>query len=126
MGKILKYLLSIFLDYSSANNTSKRYTPEGFVIHEQEQNDERWHGVRLCELSQLAQTTYRGKYVEVDQYGFLVFHYTSNSGKTHRSVQLEVDENGQLKCLSHYYYPGQWRDSADEFIEKANQQFCFI
>ncbi len=103
----------------------KTYTPEEFKIHEQEQSGECWHGVPLSELSRLAQTTYRGRYVKVDQYGFLVFCYTSNSRKTSQSVQCELDEQGLLRAMPHGYYPGQWRDSSDEFIEKANQQFVF-
>ncbi|MDD3219669.1 MAG: hypothetical protein PHR50_10915 [Lachnospiraceae bacterium] len=75
----------------------------------------------LCELSRLAQTTYRGKYVKVDKYDFLVFYYSSNSGKTGQSVQCQLDESGQLKMMPHGYYPVQWRDSADEFVEKVNQ-----
>ena len=53
------------------------------------------------------------------------FHYTSNSGKTKYSTQCEIDGNGQLSRMSYRYYPGQWRDSADTFVEKANQIFIF-
>ena len=101
------------------------YSPEEYVIYEQEQSGERWHGVPLSELSRLAQTTYRGRYVKVDKYGFLVFCYSSNSRKTRQSVQCELDENGLLRAMPHGYYPGQWRDSSDEFIEKVNQQYRF-
>lgn len=103
----------------------KRYTPEEFVIYEQEQSGECWHGVPLSELSKLAQTTYRGRYVKVDQHGFLVFHYASNSRKTKQSIQCELGEDGLLRAMPHGYYPGQWRDSSDDFIEKANQEFVF-
>lgn len=101
------------------------YSPEEYIIYEQQQAGKTWHGVPLCELSKLARTTYRGKYVTVDKWDFLVFHYCSNSKKTSRSVQCELDEDGKLIQLPRYYYPGQWRDSADEFVEKANQQFVF-
>ncbi|MCD8294631.1 MAG: hypothetical protein LUE27_05255, partial [Clostridia bacterium] len=103
----------------------KRYTPEEFVVLEQEQSGERWRGVPLSELSKVAQTTYRGRYVKVDQYGFLVFHYSSKSRKTSEYVQCTLGEDGLLKTMPHGYYPWQWRDSSDEFIEKANQQFVF-
>ncbi len=103
----------------------KRYTPEEYVIYEQEQSRQRWHGVSLSELSRLAQMTYRGKYCKSDKYDFLVFYYTSNSRKTSLSIQCELDENGQLRQIPHGYYSGQWRDSADEFVEKANQRFSF-
>lgn len=127
-GNILKGLLS---DSSSPQRQGRtyepprRYTPEEYVIYEQEQSGERWYGVPLSELSRLAQTTYRGRYAKVDQYNFLVFHYSSNSKKTRLSAQCKLDENGLLHRLPHGYYPGQWRDSADEFIEKANQEFSF-
>ena len=79
----------------------------------------------MNELSKVAQTVSHGKYVKVDKYGFLVFHYTSTSGKTKYSTQCEIDGNGQLSRMSYRYYPGQWRDSADTFVEKANQIFIF-
>ena len=106
-------------------DSQKSYTPEEFVIYEQEQSGECWHDVPLSELSKLAQTTYRGRYVKVDQYGFLVFHYTSNSGKTKQSIQCELSEDGLLRAMPHGYYPGQWRDSSDDFIEKVNQKYVF-
>lgn len=43
------------------------YTVEEYVIHEQGQSGERWHGVPLSELSKLAQTVYHGKYVKLEQ-----------------------------------------------------------
>lgn len=103
----------------------KRYTPEEYVIIEQEQSGERWHGIPLSELSKLAQTVYHGNFVKVDQWGFLEVYYTSNSNKTRFHVQCNLDENGRLYRVMHNYYPGQWRDSAEDFIEKANQLFNF-
>lgn len=128
LGNIFKAILS---DSQSqprqrqAYEPPKRYTPEEFVIYEQEQSGERWHGVPLSELSRLAQTVYHGKYVKVDQWGFLEVYYTSNSNKTRFHVQCDLDENGRLHRLTHNCYPGQWKDSTDDFIEKANQQFSF-
>ena len=55
----------------------------------------------MNELSKVAQTVSHGKYVKVDKYGFLVFHYTSNSGKTKYSTQCEIDGNGQLSRMSY-------------------------
>ena len=103
----------------------KYYNPEEFVIYDQEQSGECWHGVPISELSKIAQTTYRGKYVKVDQYNFLVFYYSSKSRKTSLYVQCDIGEDGLLRLMQHGYYPGQWRDSSDEFIEKANQTFVF-
>lgn len=131
MGLLGDIFKAILMDSSSqprqrqTYEPPKRYTPEEFVILEQEQSGKRWHGVPLSELSKLAQTTYRGRYVKVDQYNFLVFHYASKSRKTQLSVQCDLDENSQLRRLLHNYYPGQWTDSADDFIRKANQQFSF-
>lgn len=103
----------------------KHYSPEEFVIHEQEESGERWHGVPLSELSMMAQETYRGKYVKVDRSGVLEFYYSSNSRKTEQVAQYELGEDGLLKMLPHHYYSGQWRDSSNEFAEKANQHFTF-
>ena len=135
LGNFLKALLS---DSSSkqqhheqqqtkryVSEPPKRYTIEEFVILEQEQSGETWHGVALSEMSRLARTFYRGKYVKVDQYNFLEIFYTSNSGKTTFHAQCELDENGKLQRLTHNYYPGQVRDPADAIIEKMNQQFSF-
>lgn len=131
MGILKTILKGIISDLSFLQNQEnvyeppKTYTPEGAKVHEQEQSGEKWHGVLLSELSKLAQQTYRGRYVEVDKYGFLVFNYSSNSRKTKFSAQCELDENGCLRRVPHNYYPGQWRDSADDFVEKANQKFVF-
>lgn len=126
-GNILRGLLSDSMSSRQKRTYEppKRYTPEEYVIHEQEQSGETWNGVLLCELSRLAQNTYRGRYCKVDQYGFLVFYYASNSMKTRFSAQCELDENGQLRRLPHGYYPGQWRDSADDFVEVVNQKISF-
>lgn len=128
LGNILKQIilyLSSVQHHRQDYESVKRYSPEEYVIYEQEQSGERWHGVLLSELSKLAQTTYRGKYVKVDKYNFLVFYYSSKSRKTSLYCRCKVDENGQLVRMQHGYYPGQCRDSADDFVEKANQQFFF-
>lgn len=127
---IFKDFLSAMLSGSASSNSqiderSARYTPEEFVIFEQEQSGQKWHGVLLSDLSKLARQTFRGKYVKVDEYNFLVFYYSSKSRKTQQSAQCELDENGRIVWLPHRYYPGQWRDSADDFVELANQQFTF-
>lgn len=127
LNNILKCLISESSSQQQQKiyEPQKRYTPEDFVIHEQEQSCERWHGVLLSDLSRLAQQTYRGKYVKVDKYDFLVFYYSSNSQKTSFSAQCTLDETGRLKRMPHGYYPGQVRDSADDFIERVNRQFVF-
>lgn len=128
LGNILKSFLSDSSSQQYQRQTyepPKRYTPDELVILEQEQSGERWHGVHLSELSKLAQTTYRGRFVKVDQSNYLVFHFASKSRKTKLFVQCDLDENGKLRRLTHNYYPGQWTDSADDFIKMANQQFSF-
>ena len=92
---------------------------------EQDQVDKCWHGVPIQDLSQLAQTTRHGKKVEIDKDGFLVFYYTSNSGKTRYHVQCTLNENNELVHMPIQYPSGQWHDSSDEFVEKANQTFTF-
>ena len=126
-GNIIKGLFSDSASQSQRRSYEppKTYTPEEYVIYQQEQSGESWHGVPLCELSRVAQKTYRGRFCKVDQYDFLVFHYASNSRKTRLSAQCKIDENGRLTRLPHGYYPGQWKDSADDFVEIANQQFVF-
>lgn len=109
----------------SRQATIRLYNPQEYRIFKQEQSGECWHGVALSELSKLAKNTYRGRYVTVDQYNFLVFHYTSNSGKSKYMAQCFVDENGKLAHCPQWYHSGQYRDSSDEFVEKANRQFVF-
>ena len=116
-------LLSNSSDLVEANESPRFESAEEFTIYEQEQSGETWNGVPLSELSKLAQTVYRGRYVEVDEYGFLVFHYYSKSKKSFYRAQCELDENGHLRRRSASYYPNQWRDAADEFVYKANEDF---
>lgn len=83
---IFKDFLSAMLSGSASSNSQiderpARYTPEEFVILEQEQSGQKWHGVLLSDLSKLARQTFRGKYVKVDEYNFLVFYYSSKSRK---------------------------------------------
>lgn len=127
MGFLKRVILDLLSVWRQAQvyESEKNYTPEEYVIHEQEQSGESWHGVPLSELSKLAQQTYRGRYVTVDKYGFLVFCYSSKSRKTKLNAQCKIDENGFLTRLSHGYYYGQWKDLADEFVEKVNRQFTF-
>lgn len=130
---ILKFILQNIADETPSPQPRRKkhrlpsegYSPEGYVIYEQERSGERWHGVPVSELSKLARQTYRGKFVKIDEYQFLVFYYSSKSKKTGCSVQCTLDENRQLKRMTRSYYPGQWKDSADDFIEIANRQFTF-
>ena len=112
---------SVDRGYSTNNNTSNKS-----ITNNQFQYEKYWHGIKLSELNKLAKSTRRGKYVEVDQYDFLVIYYTSNSDKKIFSVQCKLNGNKKIERMTHNYYPGQWRDGADEFIDKANQSFNFI
>lgn len=130
LGNLLKDIFSNSDSVSSQQQTkpyepARRFTPLEYIIYEQEQSGEKWHGILLSELSKLAQTIYHGKYVKVDKYNFLVFYYSSRADKKRFEAQCKLDEKGRLVRLPHSYYPGQWRDSADDFVEKANQQFTF-
>ncbi len=55
------------------------------------------------------------------------FDITSVRGNLKKSLHTEYSY-GKCKlnsALKHNYYPGQWKDSADDFIEKSNQKFTF-
>lgn len=52
----------------------------------------------------------------------MIFHSSSNSGKTKFHTQLVIDELGKLVNLGGHY-PGQWWSSADEFAKKVNEAF---
>lgn len=85
----------------------------------------KWHGVSIDELNRLAKTVYHGVAAYVDESGFLVFSYTSHRQKTTNRVQCAVDQYGKLNRIRRSYYPGQIRDSADDFIELVNQKYSF-
>ena len=81
-------------------------------------------GIPISQLNELAKSIYHGVKVTIDKFGFLVFHYTSNSGKTTLHPQMWINELGKLEGnVTHY--PGQWWSSADEFIKRANELFTF-
>ena len=126
MGLFDKFFCSTSKQYiRRVYESPKKYTPEEYVIYEQEQSEESWHGVLLCELSKLAQETHRGRYVKIGKDDNLVFYYSSNSGKTKFYAYCKLNKDGRLALVPHDYYPGQWCDSSDEFVEKANQNFAF-
>lgn len=81
-------------------------------------------GVPLSKLNEVAKNIYHGVKVAVDESGFLIFHYTSNSGKTTFRPQIVINEFGKLVSLCGHY-PGQWRSPADEFVKRANELFSF-
>lgn len=97
---------------------------EGVTTAPIEEAEETYGGVPLSKLNVLAKNVYHGLKVTVDQYGFLVFHYTSNSGKTKFDSQIELSEDNKLVSLGGHY-PGQWYSSADDFVKKANELFTF-
>ena len=86
--------------------------------------DKTFGNVPLSELNELAKSIYRGVKVTVDKCGFLVFHHTSNSGKTTFRPRIEINEFGKLTNLGSHY-PGQWWSVADEFVKRANALFSF-
>lgn len=123
MSIISEIIKNFFSDKQPGQKASAyRNMPSAYT---QSVTETEWHGVALKDLNDLAKVTSRGVYAEVDEYGFLVFHYTSKSGKTRLHAQCELDNNNQLVRLSHSYYPGQWCDSADIFVKNANQKFSF-
>ena len=82
-------------------------------------------GVLLSELNDLAKTICHGIGATIDEYGFLVFHYTYKSSKTKLHSQIKVNETGKLINLFSGVHNNQWWSSADEFVKKANEMFTF-
>lgn len=87
-----------------------------------EEPEELFDGITLSELSELAKQCYHGIKCTIDKYGFLVFHSTSNSGKTNFHTQIKLDETGKLINLGGHY-PGQWKSSGDTFAELFNKKY---
>ncbi len=81
--------------------------------------------VSLSKLDELAKSIYNGISATIDEYGFLLFKYTSNSGKTTYRSQMKVNEFGKLVDLCGRHYPGQWWSAAVEFIKRANELSTF-
>jgi len=114
-------ITSILLSKGNSKTTSNVAKATTDAIKEA---DKTFGGVPLSKLNELAKSIYHGVKVTVDKYGFLVFHYTSNSGKTTFRPLMELDEFGQLTNLGGHY-PGQWWSVADEFVKRANELFSF-
>lgn len=79
-------------------------------------------GVPLSEFNKIAKQCYHGIKCTVDQWGFLVFHHKSNRGRQTIRIQMEINELGELVNLGGYY-PGQWKSTADDFVELVNNNF---
>lgn len=80
-------------------------------------------GIPLSELSSLATQCYHGIKCTLGQYGELIFHSTSNSGKTTFRTQMWLDESTNKLVSSGTHYPGQWKSSADRFVELYNEKY---
>ena len=111
-----KFLSSLFKSTTSAQKVIK---PATKVVQE-----ETFGGVPLSEFNKIAKQCFHGIRCSIDQEGFLIFHSSSNSGKTKFHTQLVIDELGKLVNLGGHY-PGQWWSSADEFAKKVNETFKF-
>lgn len=117
MGTIKKFLLGLFENTSSVNPVTS-VPPDLLVV-------KAFGGVPLSKLDELAKSVYHGIGATIDEYGFLLFHYVSKSGKTKYHAQMQINEAGKLVNLFSGTYLGQWRSSADEFVKKANEVFTF-
>lgn len=117
MGVLTNILSGLFTNNSASVSKTATKTVEAVL-------EEMFGGVPLSKLNEIALSVYHGIKVTVDQYGFLVFHYTSNSGKTKYHPQIEINELGKLVSLCGHY-PGQWWSSTDEFVKRANEIFTF-
>lgn len=76
-------------------------------------------GIPLSEFNMIAKQCYHGIKCTVDQWGFLVFHHKSNRGHQTIRVQMKMNDSGELVNLGGYY-PGQWKSTADDFVELVN------
>lgn len=116
IGTVVTNVLLLKGNLKTASNVSSVATE---AIKETE---ETFGGVPLSKFTELAKQCYHGIKCTIDQWGFLVFHSTSNSGRTKFHTQMTIDGAGKLVNLGGHY-PGQWWSSADEFTKKANELF---
>lgn len=99
---------------------------EGLKDQEADHNEIYWHGVSLSDLNNAAKEMRSRYFVRIDESNCLVFHWTSNSGKQHYTTKCAIGTDGKLMQISPKgYYPNQWCDDADRFVEKINQKFVF-
>lgn len=99
---------------------------EGLKDQEVYNNEIYWHGVALSDLNNAAKEMRSRYFVRIDESDCLVFHWTSNAGKTPYTTKCAIGTDGKLMQISpKRYYPNQWRDDADRFVEKINQNFVF-
>lgn len=106
--------------YKSQNNYKSK---KKYRNYQQNRSPKEWHGVPLYELGRIARTTSRGKYVTIGEHNCLLIHFTSRSGKTKYAVPCDLDRNGRLMRLTNRYLG--YRDDADTFIERVNQEITF-
>ena len=107
------------------SNLFKLFIEEEEVYDTQPLPPRLWHGVPIEALNSLAKEVYHGVRAYEDSFGFLVFDYTSRSGKTTNHSQCNLDENKKLKKVTDRIYENQWRSSADDFVREANNRFTF-
>lgn len=120
IGGIGRLVAGLFLKDKLKDKTVKNKA----IIDTVEEIKETFGGVPMEKLNELAKTVYHGVKVVIDEYGFLVFHYKSNSGKTTHKAQMEINELGQLVNLGGHYH-NQWKSSADDFVKIANDKLKF-
>lgn len=80
-----------------------------------------FNGITESELDEIAKSLWRGISASIDNEGNVIFVGTSRSGKARFTYIMEVDDAGFLHRPPVAYYPGQWKDAADEFAHRVNE-----
>ena len=89
--------------------------------HEPEPEREHY-GIAESELDEIARGTSQGLGASIGEDGIIHYLYTSRSGKSRFHTDLVEDEYGDVHRPEIGYWPGQWRDSADEFADRVNER----
>ncbi|MBQ7276933.1 MAG: hypothetical protein IJS58_06740 [Bacilli bacterium] len=84
-----------------------------------------YYGVPISGLDKIAKEVWHGERMSIDNSNFLNFRYRSKNGHQHFNSQFEVDTNGKLKKIMDRKFPGQFRSSADDFLEEVNKNYTF-
>lgn len=105
------------ISYLSGTKCTNNKSINGDVIEKIE--EETFRGIPLSKLNQMAKECMNGIKCTIEN-GFLVFHSTSNSGKTHYHTQMLIDKAGNVTHIG-VRYPNQWLRGEDQFAAKLQE-----
>ena len=100
---------------------SKILSKDDKIMIRQSRMGEKWHGVSVYELSELAGTLPRGRYVEVKN-DRLYFYYSRKITKLKKYVDFEWDERRKEMKYVEYEYDNR-NELADEFLKLVNEKY---